>query len=83
MLSRNNPSCPAIRQLINNSKDEELANKATDELNYINEFINAFRQQLELTQKALDNSALGIDQVLKWNNRLDELQAEIKKLKGS
>ena len=83
---RNDLSCPNVvacinRQIGMSKSSTEVAELAIKELARLREVIKAQREQMERTEKVLADSALGVKQTLAWNKRLDELQAENKRLK--
>lgn len=77
-------SCPNLRNILvmlQKHDHEEVADAAGRELSRLLEIIKAQREQMERTQRVLDDSVFGIKQTLAWNKRLDELVAENKSLK--
>lgn len=83
---RNDLSCPNLNRCINQVfapplATEKQADAASEELARLLEIIQAQREQMERTEKILADSVHGVKQTIAWNKRLDELQAENKRLK--
>jgi len=74
---------PNLLAILDGADDsEEQTEKAYAELAQLNATIKAQREQQERTDKVLADSVHGVKQVVAWNKRLDELQAEVASLKN-
>jgi len=76
-------NCHAIHKLIKDADGSgffEDAELAAGELVKLQTYIKSLKEQQARTDKVLADSVHGVKQTLAWNKRLDELQAENKRL---
>jgi len=67
-------------RLGNDLVSEELLDIANAEVAKLRRIIKEQQEQMARTEKVLADSEHGVKQILAWNKRLDELQAENKRL---
>ena len=72
-------SFPALNYIVSNS-ESDLQDDASAELAQLLDLIKSLKEQQARTDKVLADSAHGVAQTVAWNKRLDELQAENRKL---
>jgi septal ring factor EnvC (AmiA/AmiB activator) len=73
---------PALDAILDGADDSDAQTAiAQAELAKLRRIIKEQQEQMERTEKVLADSMHGVKQVLAWNKRLDELQAENTRLK--